>query len=55
MHDSEEETSRLRSKSAEAGGETIAGVERYEARVFELSLSGAGEVERGFMDRLTGR
>jgi hypothetical protein len=46
MHDSEEEASRLRSESAEAGGETIAGVERYEVRVFELSLSGAGEVER---------
>jgi hypothetical protein len=41
--------------SAEAGGETIAGVERYEVLVFELSLSGPGEVERGFMDRLTGR
>ena len=54
MRDSEEEASRLRSESAEAGGETIAGVERYEVPIFEVSLTGAGE-ERGFMDRLTGR
>ncbi len=53
MRDSEE-ASRLRSESAEAGGETIAGVERYEVPIFEVSLTGAGE-ERGFMDRLTGR
>ena len=54
MQNSEEEASRLRSESAEAGGETIAGVERYEVPIFEVSLTGAGE-ERGFMDRLTGR
>ncbi len=54
MRDSEEEASRLRSESAEAGGETIAGVERYEVPIVEVSLTGAGE-ERGFMDRLTGR
>ena len=54
MRNSEEEASRLRSESAEAGGETIAGVERYEAPIFEVSLTGGGE-ERGFMDRLTGR
>jgi hypothetical protein len=54
MQTSEEEASRLRSESAEAGGETIAGVERYEAPPFEVSLTGGGEV-RGFMDRLTGR
>jgi heme-degrading monooxygenase HmoA len=54
MRDSEEEASRLRSESAKAGGETIAGVERYEVPIFEVSLSGGGE-ERGFMDRLTGR
>jgi heme-degrading monooxygenase HmoA len=53
MRDSEE-ASRVRSESAEAGGETIAGVERYEVPIFEVSLTGAGE-ERGFMDRLTGR
>src|SRR5215213_3202567 len=53
MRDSEEEASRLRSESAEAGGETIAGVERYEVPIVE-SLTGARE-ERGFMDRLTGR
>jgi heme-degrading monooxygenase HmoA len=54
MRDREEEASRVRSESAEAGGETIAGVERYEVPIFEVSLTGAGE-ERGFMDRLTGR
>jgi hypothetical protein len=43
MRDSEEEASRLRSESAEAGGETIAGVERYEVPIFEVSLTGAGE------------
>jgi hypothetical protein len=31
-----------------------AGVERYEAPIFEVSLTGGGE-ERGFMSRLTGR
>ena len=38
MRNSEEEVSRLRSESAEAGGETIAGVERYEAPIFEVSF-----------------
>jgi heme-degrading monooxygenase HmoA len=54
MRDSEEEASRLRSESAEAGGETIAGVERYEVPIFEASLTGAGE-ERvyGQADRAT--
>ena len=53
MRDSEEDASRLRSETAEAGGETIASVERYAVPIFEVSLAG-GE-ERGLMDRLTGR
>lgn len=54
MRDSEEEATRLRRESAEAGGETIAGVERYEVSIFEVSLTGQGE-EKGLVDRLTGR
>jgi heme-degrading monooxygenase HmoA len=53
MRDSEEEAGRFRQESAEAGGETIAGVERYEVAILEVSLAG-GE-EKGLMDRLTGR
>ena len=37
MRTSEEEANRLRSESAEAGGETIAGVERHEVALFEVS------------------
>ncbi len=56
MRDSEEEAGRMRRESAEAGGETIAGVERYEVAVLEVSLAGGGgEEEKGLMDRLTGR
>jgi heme-degrading monooxygenase HmoA len=33
----EEALSRVRSGAAEAGGGTVAGVERYEASVFEVS------------------
>lgn len=54
MRDSEEEAGRLRRESAEAGGETIAGVERYEVATLEVSLAGGGE-EKGLMDRLAGR
>jgi len=36
MRASEEDANRLRSESAEAGGQQIAGVERYEVAVFEL-------------------
>jgi len=36
MRASEEEANRLREESAEAGGETIAGVERYEVDLFEV-------------------
>ena len=53
LRNSEEEAGRLRRESAEAGGETIAAVERYEVPIFEVSLTG-GE-EKGLMDRLTGR
>jgi heme-degrading monooxygenase HmoA len=35
MRASEEEANRVRSESAEASGETIAGVERYEVGFFE--------------------
>jgi heme-degrading monooxygenase HmoA len=56
MRDSEEEAGRLRQESAEAGGETIAGVERYTVSILEVSLAGGGEEEeKGLMDRLTGR
>jgi heme-degrading monooxygenase HmoA len=53
LRDSEEEAARLRRETAEAGGETIAGVERYEVSIFEVSLS--GQQEKGLIDRLTGR
>ena len=36
MRTSEEEANRLREESAEAGGATIAGVERYEVGLFEV-------------------
>jgi heme-degrading monooxygenase HmoA len=36
MRASEEAANRLRSESAEAGGQTIAGVERYEVGIFEV-------------------
>ncbi len=36
MRASEEEANRLREESAEAGGDTIAGVERYEVGIFEV-------------------
>ena len=52
LRDSEEEARRFRQESAEAAGETIAGIERYEVAILEVSLAG-GE-EKGLMDRLTG-
>jgi heme-degrading monooxygenase HmoA len=36
MRASEEEANRLREESAEAGGGTVAGVERYEVGLFEV-------------------
>ena len=36
MHATEEEANRIRSELAQAGGETIAAVERYEVGVFEV-------------------
>jgi heme-degrading monooxygenase HmoA len=36
MRASEEAANRLRSEAAEAGGQTIAGVERYEVGIFEV-------------------
>src|SRR5215213_10491520 len=36
MRASEEAANRLREESAEAGGETIAGVDRYEVEFFEM-------------------
>jgi heme-degrading monooxygenase HmoA len=36
MHASEEEANRMRSESAEAGGQEEAGVERYEVGFFEV-------------------
>jgi len=36
MRASEEAANRLRSESAEAGGQTIAGVERYKVGIFEV-------------------
>ena len=36
MRASEEAANRLRSESAEAGGQTIASVERYEVGIFEV-------------------
>jgi heme-degrading monooxygenase HmoA len=36
MRASEEEANRLRTDSAETGGETIAGVERYEVTFYEV-------------------
>jgi hypothetical protein len=37
MQASEEVGDRTRSESAEAGGATVAGVERYEVELFEVS------------------
>lgn len=58
MQDSEEEANRLRKESAEAAGEEITGVERYEVPMLEVRLAG-GERQKGLIDeardRLSGR
>jgi heme-degrading monooxygenase HmoA len=58
MRASEEGANRLREESAEAGGGTVAGVERYEVGLFEVPSAGpVGEVTdtvRGATDRLLG-
>jgi hypothetical protein len=50
MRDSEEEANRLRQESAEAAGETIAGVERYEVPILEVRLAGGEQESRGLID-----
>src|SRR5215216_7694519 len=63
MRASEEAANRLREESAEAGGDTIAGVERYEVVVFEApsegpvsgvtdTVGGATDSVRGVTDNL---
>ena len=37
MHDSEEAANRTRSETAQAGGGTVVGVDRYEVALFEVS------------------
>src|SRR5215217_6583705 len=65
MRASEEAANRLREESAEAGGDTIAGVERYEVVVFEApsegpvsgvtdTVGGATDSVRGVTDNLLG-
>ena len=65
MHASEEAANRLREESAEASGETIDNVERYEVVVFETSsagpvsgvtdtVGGATDSVRGVTDNLLG-
>jgi heme-degrading monooxygenase HmoA len=65
MHASEEAANRLREEAAEASGETIESVERYEVVVFETpsagavggvtdSVGGAADSVRGVTDTLLG-
>jgi heme-degrading monooxygenase HmoA len=65
MRASEEAASRLREETAEAGGDTIAGVERYEVGLFEVpsegpvsgltdTVGGATDSVRGVTDNLLG-
>ena len=65
LHASEEGANRLREGSAEAGGGTVAGVERYEVGLFEVPsggpvsgvtepVSGATDTLRGTTDKLLG-
>ena len=65
MRASEEAASRMREESAEAGGDTIASVERYEVGLFEVTsggpvsgvtdtVGGATDSVRGVMDNLLG-
>ena len=55
---SEEAANRLREESAEAGGGTIAGVERYEVGLFEVPsdgpVSGVTDTVGGVADNLLG-
>jgi heme-degrading monooxygenase HmoA len=55
MQASEEEANRLRRESAEAAGERVEAVERYEVPILEVRLAGGQPQERGLMDRLTWR
>ena len=65
MRASEEAANRLREESAEAGGGTVAGVERYEVGLFEVpsagpvsgvtdTVGGVTDPVRGATDRLLG-
>ena len=58
MRASEEAANRLREESAEAGGGTVAGVERYEVGLFEVPsagpVSGVTEPVSGVTDTLRG-
>jgi heme-degrading monooxygenase HmoA len=65
MHATEEGANRLREESAEAGGGTVVGVERYEVGLFEVpsagpvsgvtdTVGGATDTVRGATDRLLG-
>ncbi len=65
MRASEEAANRLREESAEAGGGTVAGVERYEVGLFEVpsagpvsgvtdTVGGVTDTVRGTTDRLLG-
>ena len=65
MRASEEAANRLREESAETGGGTVAGVERYEVGLFEVpsagpvsgvtdTVGGVTDTVRGTTDRLLG-
>jgi heme-degrading monooxygenase HmoA len=58
MRASEEEASRLREESAQAGGDAIAGVERYEVGLFEVlsegPVSGLTDTVGGLTDTVGG-
>ena len=58
MRASEEAANRVREESAEAGGETIVGVERYEVGLFEVpsagAVSGVTDAVGGVTDPLRG-
>ncbi len=65
MRASEEAANRLREESAEAGGGTVAGVERYEVGLFEVpsagpvsgvtdTVGGVTDTVRGATDKLLG-
>ena len=58
MRASEEAASRLREETAEAGGDTIAGVERYEVGLFEVAsegpVSGVTDTVGGVTDTVGG-